>query len=50
MTIFAGLDVSDKATHVCVVDGEGTVVRREVVASDPAVLAKWLKQRCVGLV
>lgn len=23
MTIFAGLDVSDKATHVCVVDGEG---------------------------
>ncbi len=30
MTIYAGLDVSDKTTHVCVVDVEGTVVRRDV--------------------
>lgn len=29
MTIYAGLDVSDKATHICVVDGDGAVVRRE---------------------
>lgn len=46
MTIYAGLDVSDKTTHVCVVDGEGVVVRRDVVASDPDVLAKWLKRHC----
>lgn len=50
MTIYAGLDVSDKTTHVCVVDGEGTVIRRDQVASDPEVLAKWLKQHCAGLV
>jgi hypothetical protein len=23
MTLYAGLDVGDKATHLCVVDGEG---------------------------
>jgi transposase len=44
MKIFAGLDVSDKTTHVCVVDGEGAVIRREVVATDPDVLAKWLNK------
>lgn len=50
MTIYAGLDVSDKATHVCVVDADGAVVRRDVVASDPDVLARWLKRHCLGLV
>jgi transposase len=49
MTIYAGLDVSDKTTHVCLVDGEGTVVRRDVVASDPDVLARWLKRHAPGL-
>lgn len=49
MTIYAGLDVSDKTTHICVVDGEGVVVRRDVVASDPEVLAKWLKRHCPSL-
>lgn len=49
MTIFAGLDVSDKTTHICVVDAEGTVLRRDVVASDPDVLAKWLARHCQGL-
>ena len=49
MKIFAGMDVSDKTTHVCVVDAEGTVMRRDVVASDPDVLAKWLKKYCKGL-
>ncbi|MDD3798523.1 MAG: hypothetical protein PHE36_05015 [Novosphingobium sp.] len=49
MTIYAGLDVSDKATHICVVDAEGVVVRRDVVASDPEVLAKWLRRHCPSL-
>ncbi|MES1985877.1 MAG: hypothetical protein V4461_13070 [Pseudomonadota bacterium] len=42
MSIYAGLDVSDKTTHVCVVDSEGAVLRREVLASDPDVISKWL--------
>lgn len=48
MTIYAGLDVSDKSTHICVVDAEGAVIRRDCVASDPEVLAKWLKKHCSG--
>ena len=31
MMLYAGLDVSDKTTHVCVVDAEGVIIRREVV-------------------
>lgn len=49
MTIYAGLDVSDKATHVCVVDAGGTVLLRDVVASDPDALAKWLERHCPDL-
>lgn len=49
MSIFAGLDVSDKTTHVCVVDADGVVLKRDVVASDPDVLAKWLDKHCSGL-
>ena len=40
MAIYAGLDVSDKTTRICVVDAEGVVIRRDVVASDPDLLAK----------
>jgi transposase len=50
MTIFAGLDVSDKTVHVCVVDDAGVVLQRDVVATDPEVLAKWLKRHCSVLV
>ncbi len=50
MTIYAGLDVSDKTTHICVVDAEGAVLKRDVVASDPDILAKWLAKHCSGLV
>ncbi len=49
MTLYVGLDVSDKTTHICVVDGEGKVLRHDGVASDPDVLAKWLKRRCAGV-
>jgi transposase len=49
MSIYAGFDVSDKTTHVCVVDGDGVVIRRDVVATDPDVLAKWLNKHCPGL-
>jgi transposase len=49
MSIYAGLDVSDKTTHICVVDVDGKVLRRDVVASDPDVLAKWLNRHCNDL-
>jgi predicted NBD/HSP70 family sugar kinase len=29
MTLYAGLDVSDKSTHVCVVDAQGTIRWRD---------------------
>ncbi len=50
MSIYAGLDVSDKTTHICVVEANGKVLRRGVVASDPDVLAKWLTRHCPDLV
>lgn len=50
MAIFAGLDVSDKTTHVCVVADDGAIQKRDVVASDPDVLAKWLGKHCADLV
>jgi transposase len=46
MSIYAGLDVSDKTIHICVVDAEGAVLGRDVVATDPEVLAKWLTKHC----
>ena len=33
--VYAGLDVSDKMTHVCVVDGSGAVQWTGVCATDP---------------
>jgi transposase len=44
MTLHAALDVSDKVTGMCLVDGHRAMVRRDLVASDPDVLAKWLKR------
>lgn len=49
MKIFAALDVSDKSTHVCVVDGEGVIVWRGVCTTDPAVLAATLDRHAPEL-
>ncbi len=48
--VYAGLDVSDKATHVCVLDGSGAVLWAGACATDPEVIAKTLKTRAPGLV
>lgn len=48
--VYAGLDVSDKMTHVCVVDGSGAVIWAGACATDPDVIAKTLKTRAPGLV
>lgn len=50
MTIYAGLDVSDKMTHVCVVGGDGAIAWRGVCATDPEVIAKTLGRHARGLV
>lgn len=49
MAIYAGLDVSDKSTHVCVVDGAGAITWRGVCATDPEVLARTLARHARGL-
>lgn len=49
MTLYAGLDVGDKATHLCVVDGEGVIRWRGVCATDPEALALTLKKHAPGL-
>jgi len=49
MVRFAGLDVSDKATHLCVVDEAGEGVWRGVAPTDPEALAKVLARRCPGV-
>ncbi len=48
--VYAGLDVSDKLTHVCVADGSGAVVWSWSCATDPEVIARTLKARAPGLV
>jgi len=49
MTIYAGLDVSDKTTHICVVDGAGKILWRGVCATDPQVLSSTLRRHAAGL-
>ena len=47
--VYAGLDVSDKATHICVVDGDGGIVWRGACATDPEALAQMLRRHCEGV-
>jgi transposase len=42
MECFAGLDISMKETHICVMDREGTVVRETKAATSPAAIAAEL--------
>jgi transposase len=44
--LYAGLDVSDKSTHICLVDEAGAIVWRGACATDPQVLADTLGKRC----
>jgi len=43
---YAGLDVSDKSTHICVVDETGAIAWRGWCATDPQVLTETLGRRC----
>lgn len=41
--------VSDRTTHVCVVDGDGSIRWRGARATDPEVIAKTLCRHAGGL-
>ena len=43
VALFAGLDVSDQTTAICVVDGSGEIVIETVVATSAAAIARALK-------
>jgi transposase len=43
MSHYAGIDVSLEASSVCVVDGNGKIVREAEVASEPETLITWLR-------
>jgi transposase len=47
--VYAGLDISDKSTHLCVVDASGRVVWAGVCATDPDAIARTLKTRASRL-
>jgi transposase len=53
MDYYAGLDVSEEATSVCLIDGRGQVVAEAKVKTEPATLAAHLGRfsdlRLVGL-
>jgi transposase len=43
MDHYAGIDVSLELSSVCVVDGQGRIVRETKIASEPDALVTWLK-------
>jgi transposase len=47
--VYAGLDVSDKSTHVCIVDSKGKILWSGACATDPDVIARTLKTRAAGV-
>jgi transposase len=49
MNYYAGIDVSVKASSVCVMDASGKVVREGKVESDPAALIAWFGSLGVSL-
>ena len=49
MTSYAGLDVSQQETQVCIVDGGGAVLWAGKARSEPEALAKLLRQRAPAL-
>ena len=43
MSYYAGIDVSLEASHVCVIDGSGKIVREAKVFSEPEALITWFR-------
>ena len=45
--LYAGWDVSNKSTHICLVDEAGAIVWRGACATDPQVLAETLGKETI---
>lgn len=43
MEHYAGIDVSLEASHVCVVDGAGKILKEVQISSEPAALVAWFE-------
>ena len=46
--LYCGLDVSLKQTALCVVDGDGRVVREAKLVTDPEVISRFLGENELG--
>src|SRR5688572_28690290 len=49
MDYYAGLDISMEETSVCVVDGEGNIIREGVVPTEPEAIAGFLQRLALPL-
>lgn len=49
MKQYAGIDVSLEASHVCVVDAEGKIIREGKVLSEPDALITWFAEHGVAM-
>jgi transposase len=49
MACYIGLDVSDKSTHLCVVDEAGAIIWRGVCATDPETMARTIARHGQGV-
>ena len=49
MDHYAGIDVSLEASHLCVVDGEGKILKEAKVTSDPDTLSVWFADYGVSM-
>ena len=48
MESYVGMDVSLKETSICVVDGDGQILREGTVMSEPEAIAEYLKLKAAG--
>lgn len=48
MELYVGMDVSLKETSICVVDDSGAIVSEGTVISEPATIAKFIKNKAAG--
>lgn len=49
MKYYIGLDVSMKDTFVCVINSDGEIFSEQVVTTDPAIIASYIKQLSINV-